>query len=127
VYYNIGFRNEPKDRTGFAHLFEHMMFSGIQETWAKWSFIQLVQKNGGILNGSTRFDYTNYFQIVPAHKLETMLWAEGDRMKGLDITQENLTNQQGVVSNEVKVECAEPALWRVSLARHAPVREQELV
>ena len=62
-----------------------------------------MQKNGGVLNGSTRFDFTNYFEIVPAHKLETMLWAEADRMRGLNITQENLTNQQGVVKNEVKV------------------------
>src|SRR5688572_4464141 len=102
VYYNIGFRIEPKDRTGFAHLFEHMMFQG-SENLGKMEFINLVQKNGGILNGSTRFDFTNYFEIVPAHKLETMLWAEADRMRGLDITQENLTNQQGVVKNEVKV------------------------
>lgn len=102
VYYNIGFRIEPKDRTGFAHLFEHMMFQG-SENLGKMEFISLVQKNGGILNGSTRFDYTNYFEIVPAHKLETMLWAEADRMRGLAITQESLTNQQGVVKNEVKV------------------------
>ena len=102
VYYNIGFRNEPRDRTGFAHLFEHMMFQGSQNL-GKMEFIQLVQKNGGVLNGSTRFDFTNYFEIVPSHKLETMLWAEADRMKGLAITQENLTNQQGVVKNEVKV------------------------
>ncbi|XLS27708.1 M16 family metallopeptidase [Flavobacteriaceae bacterium M23B6Z8] len=102
VYYNIGFRIEPKDRTGFAHLFEHMMFQG-SANMGKMEFIQLVQKNGGVLNGSTRFDYTNYFEIVPSHKLETMLWAEADRMKGLAITQENLTNQQGVVKNEVKV------------------------
>ncbi len=102
VYYNIGFRVEPKDRTGFAHLFEHMMFQGSQNL-GKMEFVQLIQKNGGILNGSTRFDYTNYFEIVPSHKLETMLWAEADRMKGLDITQENLTNQQEVVKNEVKV------------------------
>jgi len=102
VYYNIGFRIEPRDRTGFAHLFEHMMFQG-SENLGKAEFISLVQKNGGVLNGSTRFDFTNYFEIMPAHKLETMLWAEADRMKGLDITQENLTNQQGVVKNEVKV------------------------
>lgn len=102
VYYNIGFRIEPKDRTGFAHLFEHMMFQG-SKNLGKMEFIQLVQKNGGVLNGSTRFDFTNYFEIVPSHKLETMLWAEADRMKGLDITQDNLTNQQGVVKNEVKV------------------------
>lgn len=102
VYYNIGFRIEPKNRTGFAHLFEHMMFQG-SKNLGKMEFINLVQKNGGVLNGSTRFDFTNYFEIVPAHKLETMLWAEADRMKGLSITQENLTNQQEVVKNEVKV------------------------
>ncbi len=102
VYYNVGFRLEPRDRTGFAHLFEHMMFQG-SENLGKMDFVKLVQENGGILNGSTRFDFTNYFEIVPSHKLETMLWAEADRMKGLVITQDNLTNQQGVVSNEVKV------------------------
>ncbi|HEX6222914.1 MAG TPA: pitrilysin family protein, partial [Chryseolinea sp.] len=102
VYYNIGFRIEPKDRTGFAHLFEHMMFQG-SKNLGKMEFIKLVQQNGGILNGSTRFDFTNYFEVMPSHKLETALWAEADRMKGLDITQENLTNQQGVVKNEVKV------------------------
>ena len=102
VYYNIGFRIEPKDRTGFAHLFEHMMFQGSQHL-GKNAFIGLVESNGGILNGSTRFDFTNYFEIVPAHTLETVLWAEADRMRGLNITQENLTNQQGVVKNEVKV------------------------
>jgi zinc protease len=102
VYYNIGFRIEPRNRTGFAHLFEHMMFQGSQNL-GKMEFIKLVQTNGGVLNGSTRFDFTNYFEIMPAHKLETALWAEADRMRGLDITQENLTNQQGVVKNEVKV------------------------
>ena len=102
AYYNIGFRIEPRDRTGFAHLFEHMMFQG-SANLGKMEFIKLVQANGGILNGSTRFDFTNYFEIVPSHTLETMLWAEADRMRGLQITQENLTNQQGVVKNEVRV------------------------
>ncbi|HEU5248979.1 MAG TPA: pitrilysin family protein [Thermoanaerobaculia bacterium] len=102
VYYNIGFRIEPRDRTGFAHLFEHMMFQG-SENLGKMGFVNLVQSNGGVLNGSTRFDFTNYFQIIPAHTLETILWAEADRMRGLSITQENLTNQQGVVKNEVRV------------------------
>ncbi|MFQ5569509.1 MAG: M16 family metallopeptidase, partial [Rhodothermales bacterium] len=73
VYYNIGFRIEPQDRTGFAHLFEHMMFQG-SENLGKMEFIRLVQRNGGVLNGSTRFDFTNYFEILPAHKLETALW-----------------------------------------------------
>ncbi|MGH7544239.1 MAG: M16 family metallopeptidase, partial [Gemmatimonadota bacterium] len=102
VYYNIGFRIEPRERTGFAHLFEHMMFQG-SNNLGKMEFIKLVQSNGGILNGSTRFDFTNYFEVVPSHTLETMLWAEADRMRGLAITQENLTNQQGVVKNEVRV------------------------
>lgn len=102
VYYNIGFRIEPKNRTGFAHLFEHMMFQG-SENLGKMEFINLVQKNGGILNGSTRFDFTNYFEVMPSQKLETALWAEADRMRALKITQDNLTNQQGVVKNEVKV------------------------
>ncbi|MGE5412599.1 MAG: M16 family metallopeptidase, partial [Syntrophomonadaceae bacterium] len=102
VYYNIGFRIEPKDRTGFAHLFEHMMFQG-SENLGKMEFIKLVQSNGGILNGSTRFDFTNYFEVVPSHALETALWAEADRMKGLAITADNLKNQQEVVKNEVRV------------------------
>lgn len=102
VYYNIGFRLEPQNRTGFAHLFEHLMFQG-SENLGKGEFIALIQKSGGILNGSTRFDFTNYFEVLPSHKLETALWAEADRMRGLKITEENLKNQQGVVSNEVKV------------------------
>ncbi len=102
VYYRIGFRIEPKNRTGFAHLFEHMMFQGSQNL-GKMEFIKLVQKNGGTLNGSTRFDFTNYYEILPSNKLETALWAEADRMKGLAINEDNLKNQQGVVGNEVKV------------------------
>ena len=102
VYYRIGFRIEPRDRTGFAHLFEHMMFQG-SKNLGKMEFIKLVQANGGILNGSTRFDFTNYFEVVPSNKLETMLWAEADRMSGLAVNEENLNNQQGVVGNEVKV------------------------
>jgi zinc protease len=102
VYYRIGFRIEPRDRTGFAHLFEHMMFQGSQNL-GKMEFVRLIQKNGGVFNGSTRFDFTNYFEVVPANKLETALWGEADRMRGLAITEENLKNQQGVVGNEVKV------------------------
>jgi predicted Zn-dependent peptidase len=102
VYYKIGFRIEPKNRTGFAHLFEHLMFQG-SEHLGKNAFIGLVQSNGGILNGSTRFDFTNYFEVVPSNTVQTMLWAEADRMRGLDITEANLTNQRAVVENEVKL------------------------
>lgn len=102
VYYNIGFRIEPKDRTGFAHLFEHMMFQG-SENLSKGEFDKLTERNGGINNGSTRFDFTNYFEIMPSHMLEPILWAEADRMKGLKVDQVSLKNQQEVVKNEVKV------------------------
>jgi len=102
VYYHIGFRIEPRDRTGFAHLFEHMMFQG-SANLGKMEFIKLVQANGGILNGSTRFDFTNYYEVVPSNKLETVLWAEADRMGALAVNEDNLKNQQGVVGNEVKV------------------------
>ena len=102
MYYNIGFRNEPRDRTGFAHLFEHLMFQGSRNL-GKMEFIRLVESNGGILNGSTRFDFTNYFQVVPSHAVRRMLWAEADRMRGLAIDTANLNNQHDVVKNEVRV------------------------
>ena len=102
VYYGIGFRIEPRDRTGFAHLFEHMMFQGTPN-FPKGSLDDLINNNGGINNGSTRFDFTNYFEVVPTHVLEPILWAEADRMKAVDLDQANLDNQIGVVKNEVKV------------------------
>lgn len=102
VYYHVGFRNEPRNRTGFAHLFEHLMFQG-SANLGKMEFIKLVEGNGGLLNGSTRFDFTNYYQVVPSHTLEMILWAEADRMKGLAIDTSNLRNQQDVVKNEVRV------------------------
>ncbi len=100
VYYNIGFRIEPRNRTGFAHLFEHMMFQGSMNL-PKGEFDKLTHGNGGFNNGSTRFDYTNYFETVPSNMLEPILWAEADRMKALDLTPGSLLSQQGVVSNEV--------------------------
>lgn len=102
VYYHVGFRNEPRGRTGFAHLFEHLMFQG-STNLGKLEFIKLIENNGGLLNGSTRFDFTNYYQVIPSHTLETVLWAEADRMKGLTIDDANLRNQQDVVKNEVRV------------------------
>ena len=102
VYYGIGFRIEPKNRTGFAHLFEHLMFEGSKHA-PKGEFDKIITNNGGINNGSTRFDYTNYYEVVPSNALESVLWVEGDRMHALDLTAEALKNQQGVVGNEVKV------------------------
>src|SRR5882724_3919771 len=101
VYYNVGFRVEPKGRTGFAHLFEHMMFQGSAHV-KKFEHAKIVEANGGNLNGSTNFDFTNYFESLPSNAVETALWLEADRMRSLDITQENLKNQQNVVSEEVR-------------------------
>ncbi len=102
VMYNIGFRVEPKGRTGFAHLFEHMMFQGSANV-KKMQHVSLMQEAGGVVNGSTRFDYTNYFQSLPSNALERALFLEADRMRSLDVTPENLKNQQNVVSEEVRV------------------------
>ncbi|MGH7584966.1 MAG: M16 family metallopeptidase [Gemmatimonadales bacterium] len=102
VYYQVGFRSEPRGRTGFAHLFEHLMFQG-SANLGKMEFIRLVQSNGGVLNGSTRHDFTNYFEVLPSHRLELALWAEADRMRSLDISEENLVNQRDVVKNEIQV------------------------
>ena len=101
VYYGVGFRVEPKGRTGFAHLFEHMMFQGSANV-KKTEHSKLVEANGGNFNGSTNFDYTNYFETLPAERVETALWLEADRMRSLDVSEENLKNQQNVVSEEVR-------------------------
>jgi zinc protease len=102
VYYNIGFRLEPQGRSGFAHLFEHMMFQG-SENAAKMVHIKLVNSSGGVLNGSTHYDLTNYFETVPSNALERMLWLESDRMRALKVDDENLRNQRDVVKEEVRV------------------------
>ena len=102
VYYGIGFRIEPRNRTGFAHLFEHLMFQGSAHA-PKGQFDKIIYNAGGINNGSTRFDYTNYYEVVPSNALEAILWLEADRMRMPVIDQTVLANQQGVVANEVKV------------------------
>src|SRR5437899_6661964 len=102
VMYRIGFRIEPKGRTGFAHLFEHMMFQGSEHV-PKFEHVKIVNENGGTLNGSTRFDHTNYFEVMPSNTLETAMCLEADRMRSLKVTPENLKNQQNVVSEEVRV------------------------
>jgi predicted Zn-dependent peptidase len=102
VMYRIGFRIEPRDRTGFAHLFEHMMFQGSEHV-GKFEHVRIVNENGGTLNGSTRFDHTNYFELMPSNALELAMWLEADRMRSLKITPETLKNQQDVVSEEVRV------------------------
>ena len=102
VYYHVGMRLEPRGRTGFAHLFEHLMFQG-SASMGKMEIARLVQENGGNLNGSTRYDFTNYFETLPAHTLDLALWMEADRMRGPVITAAELDNQREVVKNEIRV------------------------
>jgi zinc protease len=102
VYYNVGFRIEPKGRTGFAHLFEHMMFQGSANV-KKFEHVKFVEAQGGSTNGHTDFDYTNYYETMPSNRVELGIWLESHRMRSLDISEENLKNQQAVVSEEVRV------------------------
>ncbi len=102
VYYQIGFRLEPRGRSGFAHLFEHMMFQGSANA-GKMEHIRLINSSGGLLNGTTNYDITNYFESVPSNALERVLWLEADRMRALKVDDENLRNQRDVVKEEVRV------------------------
>src|ERR1700682_2874993 len=99
VYYKIGFRLEPQGRSGFAHLFEHMMFQGSAND-PKMQHIKLINYSGGVLNGSTHYDVTNYSQAVPSNALQRVLWLEADRMRALKVDDENLKNHPGVVQGE---------------------------
>jgi len=102
VYYKIGFRLEPQGRSGFAHLFEHMMFQGSANA-PKMEHIKLINSSGGVLNGSTMYDVTNYYEAVPSNALGRVLWLEADRMRTLKVDDENLNNQRDVVKEEVRV------------------------
>ncbi|MFD0821755.1 M16 family metallopeptidase, partial [Micromonospora zhanjiangensis] len=101
LWYDVGSRHEPAGQTGFAHLFEHLMFEGSVNV-AKTEHMRLVQGSGGSLNATTNPDRTNYFETMPSEHLELALWLEADRMGGLvpALTQETLDNQREVVKNE---------------------------
>ncbi|HEU4603009.1 MAG TPA: pitrilysin family protein [Steroidobacteraceae bacterium] len=99
VVYDVGSRNEREGLTGFAHLFEHMMFKGSQNVGDGEHFFQ-VFSNGGTMNGSTNADVTLYYETLPANQLELALFLEGDRMRSLAITQEKLDNQRQAVQEE---------------------------
>ena len=99
VTYNVGSRNERQGRTGFAHLFEHMMFKGSENVGSGEHFV-LVFNNGGSMNGTTNEDRTNYFEVLPANQLDLALFLESDRMRSLAITKENLDNQRNAVQEE---------------------------
>ncbi|MDB5746371.1 MAG: peptidase [Massilia sp.] len=102
VVYHVGMRLEPKNRTGFAHLFEHLMFQGTPNA-PKGVFDKTITGGGGRNNGSTRADFTNYIETAPVSALEPILWLEADRMKTLDFSAATLKNQQDVVKEEIRV------------------------
>jgi predicted Zn-dependent peptidase len=102
VYYDVGSRNEREGRTGFAHLFEHMMFQG-SENVPKAGHFQFVMKAGGTMNGTTSSERTNYYETLPASQLPLALWLESDRMRTLAVTQENLDNQRDAVKEEKRL------------------------
>ena len=99
VWYQVGSRNERPGRSGFAHLFEHMMFQGSAHI-KKAEHNQLIERAGGEFNGSTAEDRTNYWETVPSNRLNLALWAEADRMRSLAITEENFENQRQAVKEE---------------------------
>ncbi len=101
VTYGVGFRLEPKGSSGYAHLFEHMMFEGTPDA-AKGDFDRVIENGGGADNADTRFDFTEYFETAPISALNPVLWLEADRMKGLDLSQKNLDNQRHVVEEEIR-------------------------
>ncbi|HKZ02090.1 MAG TPA: pitrilysin family protein [Pyrinomonadaceae bacterium] len=102
VYYDVGSRNEKEGRTGFAHLFEHMMFQG-SENVPKAAHFQYVFNAGGTMNGTTSTERTNYFETLPSNHLPLALWLESDRMRSLKVTQENLDNQRHAVQEEKRL------------------------
>lgn len=102
VYYNVGSRNEREGRTGFAHLFEHMMFQGSANV-PKAGHFQYIMKAGGTMNGTTSSERTNYYETLPANQLPLALWLESDRMRSLAVTQENLDNQREAVKEEKRL------------------------
>ncbi|MBD0326798.1 MAG: insulinase family protein [Pyrinomonadaceae bacterium] len=102
VYYDTGSRNERQGRTGFAHLFEHMMFQG-SENVPKAAHFKYISKDGGTMKGTTSSERTNYFETLPANQLPLALWLESDRMRSLKVTQENLDNQRNAVQEEKRL------------------------
>jgi predicted Zn-dependent peptidase len=102
VVYDVGIRSEPQGRTGFAHLFEHLMFQG-SENLEKLAHFRYVQASGGVFNGSTHLDYTDYYETLPSNALERALFLEADRMRRPELTAENLANQIAVVKEEIRV------------------------
>ena len=101
VWYKVGSRNDPKGRSGFAHMFEHLMFKGSRNLVSE-QMDRLTEDVGGYNNASTDDDYTNYYEVVPANHLQRLLFAEADRMSGLVVDEANFTSERKVVEEELR-------------------------
>ena len=112
IWYKVGSKNEKPGKSGFAHLFEHMMFEGSQNV-GKAEHMRMINDVGGMVNGSTTQDRTNYWEIVPSNQLELALWLEADRMRSLRITQENFENQRSTVKEERRLRIDNQPYMRV--------------
>lgn len=112
LWYKVGSKDEKPGKSGFAHLFEHMMFQG-SENVSKAEHMKLISDVGGWMNGTTSKDRTNYFEVVPANQLRLALWLEADRMRSLAVNEENFENQRSTVKEERRL--------RVDNAPYAPV------
>src|SRR4029079_9639052 len=119
LWYHVGSKNERPGRTGFAHLFEHMLFQGSEHVRTHDHF-RYIQQVGGVANGSTWFDRTSYYETVPAHQLDLALWLESDRMGYFlpALTQENLDTQRDVVMNERRQRIEHQPYGRASARLH---------
>ncbi|HEX6765726.1 MAG TPA: pitrilysin family protein, partial [Polyangiaceae bacterium] len=114
VTYDVGSRVEEPGKSGFAHLFEHMMFEGSAHV-KKGEHFALITERGGTLNGTTSSDRTNYFEVLPASELALALWLEADRMRSLQVSAENFENQRAVVKEEYRMRYENAAYARAVL------------
>jgi zinc protease len=113
VWYHVGSKNERPGRTGFAHLFEHLMFKGSAHVKPQ-EHAQRISDVGGVLNAQTNFDYTQYWETVPASALDLALWLEADRMGSLNVDEANLKSERDVVEEELRLRVENPPYGKLA-------------
>ncbi|MEZ5425689.1 MAG: pitrilysin family protein [Pyrinomonadaceae bacterium] len=112
VWYDVGGKNDPEGRSGFAHMFEHMMFKSTKNM-PNEKMDRLTEDVGGFNNASTREDYTNYYEVVPSNYLESLLWAEAERMQNLNVDEANFASERDVVKEEFRQSVLDPPYGRL--------------
>src|SRR6476469_9776716 len=112
VWYRVGSKNDPPHRSGFAHLFEHIMFKSTKHMPSEF-FDRLTEDVGGENNATTRDDATNYYEVIPSNYLETLLWAEGERLSSLTVDEANFKSERDVVKEEYRFRILAPSYGRL--------------